>query len=318
MSNSETAALAPIGHNNPPLPQSIALVEGDFAIIVTDYLGAEHKKWPEAAAALLEEARQLPKEIPDDETKGKVASLIKRIRDTAKMLDGIHAKEKQPYKRGGEAVDQFFFGLIDKLARRAKTNNPGAADILNARLTDYDNRKLAEERARRDREAAETARLAREAQDRAEATRKDEERKQREADEAAAAAERARNPERKDEKIAAAQEVRQEAQQQGAVADQAKVDAEVVTARAQDAYHATLTSSADIMRTRIGEGTLATMGVEKYAEIINRDELDKAALWPFIPLADLEKALRGWARNTDYRQSMPGADVGRRNKSTVR
>ncbi len=72
------------------------------------------------------------------------------------------------------------------------------------------------------------------------------------------------------------------------------------------------------MRTRGSDGTLATMGQEKYAEVTDRQLLDKEILWPFIPLADLEKALRAWAKNTDYRTPMAGAEVGRRNKSVVR
>lgn len=295
---------AVIGGNNPPLARSIAAEEGDFAATTTAYLQEDYAKQPDIVASLLDEARAIPKVIEDAETKSKAASIIKRLRDTAKALDAFHGKEKQPYLRGGQAVDQFFFGLIDKCVRRVKTNNKGAADVLNDRLTDYDNRVLAAEQARRAREAAEAARIAREAQEKAA-------REAREAEEARLAAERARKPEAIEQKTVAAQ-------QQETVADAAKVEAVVTTARAEEAHIATLARPADIMRTRGDDGTLSTMGTEKYAAIVDRDLLDKAALWPYLPLPALETALRAWAKNTDYRTPMAGAEVGRRNKSVVR
>jgi hypothetical protein len=295
----------PRDHNNPPiLPRLIAEEQNDFAPMTTAYMQEEHAKLPQIAEALLAEAREIPKVINDDETKSKVTSLIRRIRDAAKVFDDVHSREKMPYKRGGEAVDQFCFGWIDKLSRRSKTNNPGAADILLARLTDYDNRKLAEENERRRKEAEETARIAREAQEKAD-------REAAAAEEARLAAERARKP----ETIEAKTEV---AMQKEADASTARVEVVVATGRAEEAHVATLARPADIMRTRGDDGTLSTMGQEKYAEILDKDLLDKAALWPFIKQADLQKALRAWADSTDYRKEMPGASVGRRNKSLVR
>lgn len=293
-----------VGANFPPLARSIAAEEGDFAAVTTAFLEDEYARQPQIVAALLEEAREIPKTIEDDATKARVVPLIKRLRDTAKAIEAFHSKEKQPYLRGGQAVDQFFFGLVDKLARRAKTNNPGAADVLNARLTDYDNRKLAEERARREREAAEQARLAREAQEKAD-------REARQAEEARLAAERARKP----ETIAVKGEA---ARGQEAAADAAKVEATVSTARAEEAHIATLAKPADIMRSRGADGTLSTMGQEKYAEVVDRTKLDMEALWPFLPLKAIEQALTAWAKVHDYRKTMDGAEVGRRNRSVVR
>ena len=300
------AAVRPIGigDNKPPLARSIAAEEGDFALVTTAFLEDEYAKQPQIVAALLEEARLIPKVIEDDETKGKVTSLIKRLRDTAKALTSFHEKEKQPYLRGGQAVDQYFFGLVDKCIRRAKNNNPGAADVLNARLTDYDNRVLAAEQARRQREADERARLAREAQEKAD-------REAREAEEKRLAADRARKPEIVEQKAGAAKE-------QEARADEAKVDAVVLGARAEDAHIATLAAPADIMRTRGVDGTLSTMGTEKYAEIVDRAKLDAVALWPYLKLDAIQSALNQWARFTDFNKEMPGAAIGRRNKSVVR
>jgi hypothetical protein len=306
----ETNPRETIGGNFPPLGRQISAEGGDFAAVTTAFLAEEHAKWPQNVTALLAEATALTRDdegrlrkIEDDAMKAKVASLIKRFRDTAKAMEGLHGKEKAPYLRGGQAVDQFFFGLIDQCQRRDKKARPGAADALNAELTDYDNRKLAEEQARRDREAAEAVRIAREAREREEAAA-------REAEEKRLAAERARKPEHKEEKTAAAEQAE-------TVADAAKVDASVASARAQEAYVGTLARPADIMRNRQADGTMSTMGVEKYAEITDRDKLDKEKLWPHIGFAALQTALNSFAKATDYNTPMPGAAIGRRNKSRV-
>lgn len=303
---------AVIGGNNPPLGKMISLQEGDFAAVTTIYLEDDYAKQPDIVQSLLDEASKLMRDpatgeiapIPDDDTKGKVASLIKRMRDTAKALAAFHGKEKQPYFRGGQAVDQYFFGMIDKLARRDKKNRPGAADVLGQMLTDYDNRKLAEEQERRRLAAAEAARVEREA-------REKREREERAAEEARLAAERARKPETK----AAKEEVAQVAEEH---ASAARVEETVAAQQAQAAAIDTYRKPADIMRTRGDDGTLSTMGTEKYAEITDRTLLDLAKLGPYIPLDGLQKALNAWAKATDYREEMPGAAVGRRNKSLVK
>lgn len=309
----EKAEVLPgIGHNNPPLARSISLEEADFAQVVTDFLAEEYRKYLVAAQALLDEATALMRDpgtgkirdIEDEETKGKVRSLIKRMRDLAKDLDAFHSKEKNPYLRGGQGVDQIFFGWIDKLSRRDRKNRPGAADILNQKLTEYDDRVLAAARAAAQREAEDKARIALAAQQAAA-------REAREAEDRRLAAERARKPETVEQKTGMAR-----AQEQ--IADAAKVDAEVATARAQDAHIGTLRKSADIMRTRGDDGTLSTVGTEKYAEIADRTKLNIALLAPYIKLEALESALTQWAKFTDYNVQMDGAAIGRRNKSLVR
>lgn len=301
--NDETNPRAAIGGNFPPLARSIAAETGDFAQVVTAFLEEEYRQYPVQLTELLDEARALPKEIEDKATKDKAASVIKRMRDLNKKFDAFHEKEGQPYFRGKQAVDQFFFGMMDKLQKRAKNNNPGASDVLLSRITDYDNRILAAEQERRRLEAEETARIAREAQERA-AT------EAREAEERRQAAERARAPAQVEVKTAAAQEAEQKA-------SAAHVEATVTTARAEEAHIATLAKPADIMRSRGDDGTLSTMGQEKYATIVDRDKLDKAKLWPFIPLAALQQALTGFAKTTDYNTPMEGAEIGRKNKSKV-
>ena len=144
--------------NAPPLPAliSTAAEGGDFAKEVTKWLNDRFGNIPETVQSLLDECATLLKDpatgqvldIENDETKGKVASLIKRLRDQAKIIDGLHEKEKTAYYRGGQAVDQFFFGLHDRLMRRDKKARPGAVDVLGQKLTEYDTRVLAVEQAR--------------------------------------------------------------------------------------------------------------------------------------------------------------------------
>lgn len=294
---------AVVGGNQPPIA---ALISGEenFAQTVTDWLNDEFKAVPLTVEALLEEARALPPEIDDDDTKGRYASVIKRIRDEAKRLSAFQEKEKAPYLRGGQAVDQFFFGLIDRLARRDKKNKAGAADVLLQRMTNYDTRKLHEELERRRVEAAEAARIAREAAAKAA-------REAAEAEQARLAAERARKPETVEAKHAVALQAEQ-------AAASARVEADLAIGRAQETHIDTLAKPADLMRNRGADGTLSTMATEPFAEVTDPDALDKDKLWPFIPLAAKEQALQAWAKNTGHTQMMVGASIGKRPKSQVR
>lgn len=291
------------GHNAPPLPKIISEQE-NFAQAVTDFLNDEFKESLELADALVNEARALPTEIDGDETKGRYVSLIKRVRDHAKKLAAYHEKEKTPYFRGGQAVDQAFFGPIDQLSRRVRTNRPGVADVLNDRLTEYDTRILREKQAQLQREAIEQARIARAAQEKAD-------REALEAEQARMAAERARKPEIIEEKKAVAD-------QKETTAGMATVEAQLATEQAQQAHIDTFAKPADLMRQRGADGTLSTMATESYAIIENSALLDKEMLWPFVPEAAKEQALRAWARNTGYTVPMVGASVGKKPKSAVR
>lgn len=303
MSMTDQAA-PPMGHNTGTLPKMISDQE-NIAFAVTEFLGDQYSMRPKAVAELLEEATTIPTVIEDDATKGRATSLIKRLREEATRLTAFHSKEKDPYYRGGQAVDQWFFALIDKVARRVKTNNPGAADVLLKRVTDYDSKVLAEkqEALRREREKAE--RIAREARERAE-------QEEREHAEARAIAERARKPEHIEAKTAVAE-------QKADSASAAKVNAMIADDKAAVATTDSLRKPADLMRTRDeSTGTLSTMTTEKYADIIDRDALDKEKLWPHIPTKALEQAVRSYAATTDYKVGLVGATIGRRPKSQVR
>lgn len=279
----------------------------DYAGEETRRLEQEYGHFDKSIEALLGEAAQF-EVVEDTDTKAKVMSLIKRIRDQAKTLVGVQELEKVPHLRRGQAVDQFFFRRVDMLAKRDRKNKDGEADRLNGILTAYDARVLAAEQERRRREAEEAARKAREAE---EARLKAE----REAEEARLAAERARKPETQ----AAKSEIAQAAE---LAASETRVEETLAVAKAEETYVNTLSRPADIMRTRTGDGVLGTMGTEDFAEITNRQELDLERLRPYFAVADLEKALRAYAKanaySSDASVQIAGAKFGKRPKSRVR
>lgn len=276
----------------------------DYAKQESDRLRSDYGLLGTTVAELEDEASKIVLPIADDEDKGKVATLIKRIRDTATRVNSFREAEKQPHFRRGQGVDQFFFGLVDRLAKRDRKNRDGIGDTLQSALTEYDNKKLLEEQARRraaaEAAAREEARLRKEAEERA-----------RIAEEARLAAERARKP----ETTAAKEAVANTAE---VLATEAAIDATLATNRAEDLHVETLARPADIMRQRGSDGTLSTMAREGYAEVEDATKLDMALLWPYIGLDAKEKALRQWAKSTGHRQMMAGAAIGFRNKSVVR
>lgn len=275
----------------------------DFARLEAERLAPDYAELARVASELEAEGEAIT-EIKDRDDRLKVASVIKRQRDTATRANGFRELEKMPHFRRGQGVDAFFFGIIDRLARRDKKAKPGSSDRLQAMLTDYDNRVLAEEQERRRLAAVEAQRIAREAAE-AQARLDEEARLAREA------AERARKP----ETTAAKTEIAKAAEGD---ASAAKVDATILAGKAEEAYVETLAKPADIMRDRSDEGVLATVAREGYAEIVDQSKLDFAALWPFISLDAKEKALRQWAKAQGHTVMMTGASIGFRNKSVVR
>lgn len=276
----------------------------DYAKEEVERLAREYGQFVTTVEELTAEAEAIPEEIDGPETKEVVVDLIKRIRDAKGRIEALQVVEKQPFLRRGQGVDQFFFGLWDRLLKRAKHNRDGIGDSLNQKLTRYDVRMLAEENERRRKAAEETARIhAAAEQARLEAERK--------AEEARLAAERARKP----ETTAAKQEI---AEQAAEAASAARVEETVAASSAEQAHVDTLAKPADVMRTRTSAGTLSTMQTETFAEIEDQTKLDMALLWPFIKFDAKEAALKAWARGTDHRVQMAGAKIGRRPKSQVR
>ena len=288
------------GRNEPDAP--------DYARQEVDRLHDEYGELSRTTDTLIADAEKIPDEIPDDDVKSEVTSLIKRIRDCKVRIEGLHDLEKQPHLRRGQGVDQYFFGLWDKLLKRSRNNHDGIGDILAKRLTQYDSRKLAEEQERRRKAAEEAAK----AEAIARAIREKAEREERERLEAAARARKAENIEAHT----------QAAEQAAEEASKARVEEQVATVKADEAHIQTLARPADIMRTRGADGTLSTMGTERYVEITDVRALDLEKLRPFIKYDALETALRGYAASVGYSEDnsvqIAGAKFGKRAKSVVR
>lgn len=275
----------------------------DLATGVMEALKRDYANLSKTVTTLLTESTAIPAVIETDDDMGKVAALIKKFRDFTARAEGFRTAEKEPHFRAGQAVDSFFFGLMDQCGRRDKKAKPGPSDLLQFELDDYQQKKLLAEQERRRIAAEEAARVEREARMAAEKL-------EQEARERRDAAERARVPERIAEKSVIASQAE-------AAASAATVESMMASDRAEAAYIDTLAKPADIVRQRVGSGPLVTMAQEGFAEIVDQAKLDMATLWPFISLDAKEKALRAWAKTTGHTVQMYGAAVGKRNKSKV-
>lgn len=289
------------GHNEAP----------DYAQRVTEQMARDYAEVVKTMDGLLAEAREQPKEITTDDQALTSGAIIKRLRDGDARFENIRVVEGEPYLRATNAINAFFFGLRDRIGRRNKNDRKapaGAIDILQARINDHQERKIAEERAQREMERQAAERAARAAQEKAD-------QEAREAAEARAAADRARKPEIIEQKHDLADLKVQQA-------TAAMIEAQTLAERAEDARIATLVKPSDIARVRgndeSGAGVTLTVAQEPFAILVDRSLLDKSALWPFFTDAEIEKALRQWAKNTGHRQKMTGAEIGHRNKGVTR
>jgi hypothetical protein len=283
----------------------------DYAKQVTERLADEYVGLTNTLNELLGEAREMPKEVTSEADALMLGALIKRLRDLDGRAESVRTLEKEPYLRGGNAVDSFFNSMRDKIGRRIKTDRKsaaGAIDILQARINDFQERRLAEERARREAEERAAREEARKAAEEAA-------RIAREAAEKAAAAERARKEENRAKHAAEAARLEE-------AASIAKTEAEQALEKAEDARISTLAKPADMARLRgsdeSGAGVTLTMKQEPYALVTDRYQLDMSKLLPFFTDAEIEKALRQWAKTTGHREKMSGAEIGFRNAGVTR
>ena len=85
-----------------------------------------------------------------------------------------------------------------------------------------------------------------------------------------------------------------------------------------EAQQAASAKPSEMVGSRLSDDVKLTMRTEGYCTVINVAELDMTALWPFIDDAAKEKACRAWAKTTGFKKSMPGADIGFREKTVIR
>lgn len=276
----------------------------DYAKQVSDRLADEYAYMESAVVEILNEARDLPAEVTDDDIQGRYASNIKRQRDLDARIESLRVAEKEPFLRGGNAVQNFFMGMRGRLFRQNKSDKAGAADVLQARVNAYVQKKADEERHRRQEEE----RIAREAEDRARREREEQERLAREAEHRAARA-------RKEENAAAAAA---EAAQREAEAKRLRDEEERLRAERQAKQADAAAKTADLVRTRTDEGHMVTAKQVPYVEITDEMELDAKLLWPFVKSEHKLQALKAWAKITQHKQKMAGAIIEMRDEAVIR
>ena len=232
-------------------------------IVSTDELAAENAEALKSVADLLAEARALPAEVTDDETDGRVTDVVRALQNTWKQIEATREDRKAPLLAACRTVDSFFKGSLLEKLEKIKT-------VLESRLTVWKRKKADTERRR----LAEEARKAAEA-----------------AAELRAAADR----ERQEAEAAAAFEdtAATLAPEQNATVKAANDAALNAAIDARQAAQAAAVKPADLARNRSSSGAAISTLVETWAfEIDDLNAVSLDALRPFIPRADIEKAIR--------------------------
>lgn len=189
-----------LGSNQPREVDTSPITEA----LASDYAAAEDR-----TKELLDQARALPTTVTDEAAVEAFSLVIRSLRDHTATVEAYRKAEKEPYLRGGQAVDGWFGNIAERLGKAMK--------LLHNRVDDYQQAKL--QRLKLEREAAE--RKARE-----------------EARKAEEAARKARSEERRQEL-----EVEAKLAQQRAVAAQARAEetpAEMTRSRFQSGAMATM------------------------------------------------------------------------------
>jgi hypothetical protein len=285
------------GHNKPPtgseLSQLPMMGADELAERLPDYFNVLAA---DVADALAQAKAEMPETVSSDDDNAIVAKHIKAMRESVKRVEAHHAAEKAPYLASGRAVDQFFFGMRDRLAK--------ARDIIQRRGDEFTARKAAAERLRRQQEAQAAADAARR-------EREERERLEREAAEIAAAAARARKPENI-EKLEAA------AQQTGAQAQLQAINEMVAVSEAENAVAATTATTADMTRTRFEDGNLASGKQVGFATVTDYALVDLNALRPYIKRDIIDKAVAALAKQMNFEGEIAGVSMGWRDKGVYR
>ena len=118
-----------------------------YAEGITDRLELDYSELLTNAGATIEAVAGLPKIVKSSTDVADIASVIVKLRDLAARSESHRKAEKEPYLRSSEAVDAFFF-------KRLKEPLDGQRKDLSNRLDRHKQQQLAEERQRREAEAA--------------------------------------------------------------------------------------------------------------------------------------------------------------------
>ena len=266
-------------------PQMGDNINARFAQTVADRLEDDFGEMLNNTSDALADAENLPTVVESSIDVGAIGDVIKKLRDLAGRAEAQRVAEKEPYLRAGEAVQAFFCKrIIDPLDTKRIE--------LNRRLDAYKQRQLAEERARREAEAAAARRQQQEAQRAKEA--------------AEAAARRARSAEN--------------IEQRTIEAAGARVEADMADAEAERTTLATMAKAGAMVGERFEGERSGKVTMRKTPVVFIEDvaKLDLERLRSYLKEEHLLMALRAWAKATNYEEQMPGATVALRESTVVR
>jgi len=309
-------AIAEIGHNLPPaLPDRLA---EDYSQLVAE------------VEALAQRANAAPEVVNDDAEQGVIGNLAKDVTKTAKNIEARRVDEKEPFLKAGREVDGFFQPLKVRLDRIASAMEIRGRDYLNRKAAAERRVREEEERKRREaerlareeaqqklREAEAREREAHKAQERAERLRLEEEARHakevteikngflRETEEREAARQKA--------EAETAARLRAEEDERAAKASQAAaIESLKALERAEaerlDAERAAQAKPADLARTR-SSGSLSTLAQKFDHEIVDFEAIDLEVLRPYLPRADIEKAIRQFIRVNKDTKALRGVRI---------
>jgi hypothetical protein len=260
-------------------------IDAAYAQGITDRLEQDYGELLDNAKNTIADADDLPHTVESSIDVSAIAAVVVKLRDVAARGESHRKAEKEPYLRAGEMVDAFFF-------RRVKEPLDLKRKELGGRLDVYKQRQLAEERARREAEAA--------------AARKEQERALKEKAEAEAALKRARSVE-----TAALRE---------AELARARADSETAAIATEEAKLATMQKAGKIVGERFEGDRSGQVTMRKTAVVFIDDvaKIDLERLRFYMKEEHILQALRAWAKATNYEEQMPGATVALRESTVVR
>lgn len=311
-----------LGHNQPPVETT------DWGALTAERLKADYQAQTDLAEQLKAEEEALPPEILSDEAAINAGAIIKRARELDAILEDKRVVEGTPSYRIKQACDGFFTSIRKSLVAptpKERMMTPGLADRIQTKISAWQAKKEAAHRAELKRQEEEARKIREAAEKEARDRQAEADRLAREAQEKLAAAQRARNAENIERKNNEAIELAQQATAAAAAAAKAVTEASQATEKAHDARIAGLAPAKDIVRTTGtadgGGGVTLTKATEKYAFLVAREELTdeaKLKLFDHFNDAEVEKAIRGFAVQTRYLQSLPGCSIGTRKKDVTR
>lgn len=232
--------------------------------LLRDELTRNAAKLVQRRDELIAAAGRVPEAIETEEVAGRAGDFIKQLTAAHKATEAARVAAKEPHLEAGRVVDGFFKQLTDPLTQAKKAIEARLGSFLKKKADEERRKreeaaKLERDRAQREWEAAEQARKAAEAL--------------KQADLKPAAAQIVENH------IDAATEHEQRAVELQREAQTAKV--------------------ADLSRVRGDYGSVQSLRTTPDFEVLDIHEIPLEAIRPYLPIAAIETAVRGFVKTLD-------------------